>query len=68
MKPFDKLTERGHMGWLLGLARAALTHYDIDVKTVRALAKHTNALFRVADAEGQRYVLRVCAPGEQLRQ
>ena len=63
MKTFDELTQRGQSARLLGVARAALHAYPIDVKRVRLLAKHTNTLFRVDAMDGTRYVLRVCTPG-----
>lgn len=64
MKPYDVLTSRGRLRRLLPLAQAALSHYAIAVRSVRPLAEHTNALFRVDAADGARYVLRACAPGE----
>lgn len=64
MKPFDELTGRGQNRRLLTLARDALRKYSIEVSNVRLLAKHTNTLFRVDTPGDERYMLRVCTPGE----
>lgn len=64
MKPFESLTSRGRLRRLLPLAQAAIAQHDIVVKSLRPLAEHTNALYRVDAVDGARYVLRVCAPGE----
>jgi Ser/Thr protein kinase RdoA (MazF antagonist) len=64
MKPFDELTQRGKSARLLSLAEAAVRAYPIAAPRVRLLAKHTNVLYRVDAADGARYLLRVCAPGE----
>ncbi len=64
MKRFESLTSRGRLRRLLPLAQAAVAQYDIAVKSLRPLAEHTNAQFRVDAMDGARYVLRVCAPGE----
>ena len=58
------LTSRGRLRRLMPLAQLAVAQFDIAVKSLRPLAEHTNALFRIDTADGARYVLRICAPGE----
>jgi Ser/Thr protein kinase RdoA (MazF antagonist) len=63
MKPFDQLTRRGQARRLRRLALHALAHYPLDVLDVRLLGSFTNTLYRVRDASGRSYVIRVCTPG-----
>ncbi len=67
MRTFDALTARGKLRRLAALARIAIQQWPVDVMSVRLLTEHTNAIFRVDARDGQRYVLRVCAPGEHSR-
>ena len=55
MKPFDQLTERGQLRRLRSLALTALAAYDVDVARVEFVAVHTNTLFRVRSADGQKH-------------
>jgi Ser/Thr protein kinase RdoA (MazF antagonist) len=64
MKPFAELTAIGKRRRLTELAREAIARFPIDVSALRFLAEHTNLVFRVDAADGARYALRVCAPGQ----
>lgn len=46
------------------MALAALERYDLEVKRVRLISNDMNGIFRVDTADGLRYVLRVCLPGD----
>lgn len=64
MKPWSQLTEAGRSRRLRQLAVGVLTQYNLAVKQVRLLEVATNTLFRVDSADGGKYALRVCSPGE----
>jgi len=59
MKPYHELTERGQIRRLLNLALQAVQHYDLPVKRVSFLARHTNDLFKVLASNGEKYVMRI---------
>jgi Ser/Thr protein kinase RdoA (MazF antagonist) len=63
MKPFDHLTRLGKVRRLRAVALEALTHYDLDVTRMTLLSMATNTLFRVYDAGGDAYVIRLATPG-----
>ncbi len=44
------------------MARAALAHYDLDVRSVRLITNATNGIFRVDTACGEIHVLRISDP------
>ncbi|MER3442585.1 MAG: hypothetical protein C4333_00045 [Meiothermus sp.] len=68
---FAQLSHRAQVLRLRWLARAALEHYDLEVRRLALLRHSYNTIFRVWAADGQRYVLRVNLPGvrrlEQIR-
>lgn len=68
---FARLSHRAQVLRLRRLARAALEHYDLEVRRLALLQHSYNTIFRVWAADGQRYVLRVNLPGvrrlEQIR-
>ena len=55
---------RGQVRRLRALAHTALDAYPIAVRRLSLLAVHTNTLFRVDGADGDRYVLRISTPGQ----
>lgn len=63
MKAFPELTLRGKERRLRRLVWQALRQYPIRVVDLRLLGFFTNLLYQVRTADGQRLVLRVCAPG-----
>jgi Ser/Thr protein kinase RdoA (MazF antagonist) len=62
MKPFASLTRAGQRRRLHALARAALAAYRLDGARLAFCSDTQNAVFRV-DAAGERYALRLHAPG-----
>lgn len=62
MRPFAQLTARGQARRLRQMALAALGAYDLDVRAVRLVANHLNAIWRVETRDGQAYALRVSHP------
>ena len=64
MHAFNSLTPRGQVRRLRALAHTALDAYPIAVRRLSLLAVHTNTLFRVDGADGDRYVLRISTPGQ----
>ena len=64
MHTFNSLTPRGQIRRLRALALAALEAYPLTVRRLALLAVHTNTLFRVDGAHGDRYVLRISTPGQ----
>ena len=64
MKPFNQLTPRGQVRRLRQLALKTVEAYAINVRRVRLLIVDTNTLFRVEAADGRKYALRICRPGE----
>jgi Ser/Thr protein kinase RdoA (MazF antagonist) len=66
-RPFRELTDAGRIRRLRPLALEALEAWDLRPASVRFLAEHTNVMFRVDVATGERFVLRVAAPGQHSR-
>lgn len=64
MKPFYELTGRGRALRLRQMALIALERYDLDVKRIRLVTNDFNGIFRVDVADGRKYILRVCIPGD----
>ena len=62
MRPFAQLTARGQARRLRRMALAALREYDLDVRAVRFVANHLNAIWRVKTRDGRVYALRVSHP------
>jgi Ser/Thr protein kinase RdoA (MazF antagonist) len=54
---------KGNRTLLQEVALNALVQFELEIADLRLLGVHTNTLFRVRTASGERYVLRVCAPG-----
>jgi Ser/Thr protein kinase RdoA (MazF antagonist) len=63
MKPWDELTRLGKLRRLHSLATRALRSYDIRPDRVTLLHEELNAVYRVADAAGNRFVLRIGTTG-----
>ena len=62
MKAFSELTPRGQAGRLRAVARLALERYDLEPRTIRLVANHLNAIFRVDAADRCSYALRLSHP------
>ena len=62
MKPFADLSSRGQRVRLKKLATEALRSYSIRITRITHLAYHNNATFRLRDARGSQYVLRINRP------
>ena len=62
MKAFNALTPRGQDLRLRRMALAALEHYDLEPRSVRLVANHLNAIFRVDTVDRQTYMLRISHP------
>ena len=67
-KPFAELTTHGKARRLRPLAMAALEEYDIDVDRLQLVRNDLNGIFRVRDAGGASYLLRVCLPNHHDRE
>lgn len=65
MTPFTELSKTGQARRLAALARAALPAWPISPVRLTLLHLGHNATFRVDDADGERYVLRVHRPSWQ---
>ncbi len=65
MKPFEQLSERGQAQRLQPMALEALKNYDLDVADVRLITNEYNGIFRLETTGGERWILRVCRPGER---
>lgn len=63
MKSFDELSKVGKIRRLRHLALAALQHYPLAVKSLRCISTRWSTIFRVEVTDGQRYALRINAPG-----
>ncbi len=61
-KPFYNLTMTGRTRRMHVLARAALQHYPIEIKSIRQMSDDWNYIFRVVATDGSKYVLRVAYP------
>lgn len=64
MKPFEKLTRRGKIRRLRGLAKEALKRYSLPVKRLRFFTIATNTMFRVDTQNGGRFMLRIYSDEE----
>ena len=62
MKPFETLTNAGQLHRLRRLALHVLTAYDVRQPHLSPLLHEDNTTFRVEDANGERYVLRIHRP------
>jgi Ser/Thr protein kinase RdoA (MazF antagonist) len=62
MRPFALLTPRGQGRRLRAMAVRALDAYALDVRAVRLVANHLNAICRVDTRDGRTYALRVSHP------
>ena len=67
-KPFADLTTRGKAQRLRRLAMEALGQYDINVDRLQLVRNDLNGIFRVRDADGASYLLRVCLPDHHDRE
>lgn len=56
---FAGLPQRAQVGRLRPVAHAALTHYGLEVRSLRLLNHGFNTTFRVDTADGQRFALRL---------
>ena len=63
MKSYSDLSTAGKLRRLRDLAIAALTHYDLEGPEIAYHGFDTNLLYRVTTASGERYMLRLAAPG-----
>ena len=63
MKTYNDLSSAGRLRRLRELARAALAHYDLKDPEIAYYAFSTNLLYRVTTAWGERFMLRLAAPG-----
>ena len=63
VRPYAELTFSGKLRRLHVLAAEALTRYDLDRPRLAYLCWHTNLLYQVTTASGERFVLRLAAPG-----
>jgi Ser/Thr protein kinase RdoA (MazF antagonist) len=68
VKDFYALTVRGQARRLRQMARAALGHYDLDVRRIRLLSNVFNGIFRLDTADGDKAVLRINLPGLRRRE
>lgn len=59
MKPYNDLTPIGKKRRLKRLASYALSFYDIHVKNLDFLAEETNIFYKVVDANGTKYALKI---------
>jgi len=63
MKSYSDLSATGKLRRLRDLAVAALAHYDLKSPVLAYHGFHTNLLYRVTTASGERFMLRLAAPG-----
>ncbi len=63
MKDYAELTERGKGRRLRNLVYKALQNYEIEVRKIRLVTNEFNGIFRLDTVEGQKYVMRIAAPG-----
>ena len=63
IRPYDSLTYHGKARRVRRLVQKALGHYDLDIAKIRFVSLWTNGIFRLHAADGDRYLMRVCAPG-----
>jgi Ser/Thr protein kinase RdoA (MazF antagonist) len=63
MKPYRDLSTAGKLRRLRDLAVAALAHYELRSPEIAYHGFDTNLLYRVTTASGERFMLRLAAPG-----
>jgi Ser/Thr protein kinase RdoA (MazF antagonist) len=63
MKAYRDLSDAGKLRRLRELAHKALTHYDLKSPVVSYHSFSTNLLYRVKTISGERFMLRLAAPG-----
>jgi Ser/Thr protein kinase RdoA (MazF antagonist) len=63
MKTYKDLSPAGKLRRLHALAGAALAHYDLKAPEITCHGFGTNLLYRVTTASGERFMLRLAAPG-----
>lgn len=63
MQTYDKLSPAGKLRRLHGLAIEALARYDLQSPRIVYHGFDTNLLYRVTTAAGERFMLRLAAPG-----
>ena len=63
MKSYNDLSLAGKVRRLHDLAVTALTHYDLASPQITYHGFATNLLYRVTTASGERFMLRLAAPG-----
>jgi Ser/Thr protein kinase RdoA (MazF antagonist) len=63
-RQFSDLPRAQKLRLLRKIAFAALANYDIEVAKVRFFAEHSNVLYSVQSADGQRYLLKIARPGD----
>ncbi len=63
MKSYNALSDAGKLRRLRALAIDALTHYDLSNPEIAYAGFSTNLLYRVTTASGERFMLRLAAPG-----
>ena len=63
MKTYNDLTPAGRLRRLRELARAALACYDLEDPEITYHGFDTNLLYRITTASGERFMLRLAAPG-----
>ena len=61
--PYDRLTNRGKLRRLRKIALLGLTFYDLKDPQITYHGFETNLLFRVTEATGERFMLRLAYPG-----
>src|SRR5688572_27819463 len=64
METFTSLSHRAQVGRLKRLAAAALAQYELPRAHLAPLVHAFNTTFKVTDAEGNRYALRITRPGK----
>jgi Ser/Thr protein kinase RdoA (MazF antagonist) len=63
MKPYNELSPSGKLRRLQALAVHALANYELNKPEVSYHGFDTNLLYRVTTANGERFMLRLAAPG-----
>jgi Ser/Thr protein kinase RdoA (MazF antagonist) len=63
MKSYNDLSLAGKLRRLHDLALTALAHYDLESPEITYHGFSTNLLYRVTTASGERFMLRLAAPG-----
>lgn len=68
MKDYSRLTNRGKLTRLRGLALSALSQYGMEESRLDYHGFETNLLYRVTSHGGDRYMLRLASPGWRTRE